>query len=149
MAAKIGRSRSAVSRYRSGETNELRADASKKLRNVKAQDIMKRAGVLRPDGTPKKAVIRVKGGVMVRNGADEGYDYRVRTLDFANSDTPFTSEESRELAAALANDDHARVVALLERHATLDYPENKGFDKYSDQFGFHFDHIDSVHIDWI
>ncbi|NHU43024.1 MULTISPECIES: hypothetical protein [Rhodococcus] len=149
VAAKIGRSRSAVSRYRSGETNELRADASKKLKNVKAEDIMKRAGVLRPDGTPKRAVIRVKGGVMVRNGADEGYDYRVRTLDFANSDTPFTSEESRELAAALANDDHARVVALLERHATLDYPENKGFDKYSDQFGFHFDHIDSVHIDWI
>ncbi len=64
--------------------------------------------------------------------------YRVRTLDFANSDTPFTSEESRELAAAFANDDHARVVALLERHV-----------KYSDQFGFHFDHIDSVHIDWI
>ena len=22
-------------------------------------------------------------------------------------------------------------------------------DRYSDQFGFHFDHIDSVHIDWI
>ena len=37
VAAKIGRSRSAVSRYRSGETNELRADASKKLRNVKAR----------------------------------------------------------------------------------------------------------------
>lgn len=69
-------------------------------------------------------------------------------MDFANSDTPFTSEESRELAAALANDDHARVVALLEQHATLDYPENKGFDKYSDQFGFHFDSIESVHIDW-
>jgi hypothetical protein len=149
VAQKIGRSRSAVSRYRSGETNELRADASKKLKNVKAQDIMARAWVLRPDGTPKRAVIRVKGGVMVRNGADVGYDYRVRTLDFANSDTPFSSDESRELAAALANDDHARVVALLERHATLDYPENKGFDTYSDQFGFHFDHIDSVHIDWI
>jgi hypothetical protein len=29
VAAKIGRPRSAVSRYRSGETNELRADASK------------------------------------------------------------------------------------------------------------------------
>jgi hypothetical protein len=29
------------------------------------------------------------------------------------------------------------------------YPENKGFDRYSDQFGFYFDHIDSVHIDWI
>jgi hypothetical protein len=63
--------------------------------------------------------------------------------------TPFSADESRELAAALAGDDHARVVALLERHATLDYPENKGFDKYSDQFGFHFDHIDSAHIDWI
>ncbi|EID80521.1 hypothetical protein W59_07784 [Rhodococcus opacus RKJ300 = JCM 13270] len=39
-------------------------------------------------GTPKTAVVRDKGGVMVRNNADEGYDYRVRTLDFANSDTP-------------------------------------------------------------
>lgn len=84
---------------------------------------------------------------MVRNGADEGYDYRVRTLDFANSDTPFSANESRE-PAALADDDHARVVALLERHATIDYPENKGFDKYSDQFGFHCVHIDCVHIDW-
>lgn len=109
---------------------------------------MKRAGILRPDGTPKKATIRVKGGVSVRNGSEEGYDYRVRTLDFANSDVPFTAEESRELAAALANDDHARVVALLERHATLDYPENKGFDQYSNDFGFHFDSIESVHIDW-
>ncbi|GCE38534.1 hypothetical protein Rhow_002058 [Rhodococcus wratislaviensis] len=27
--------------------------------------------------------------------------------------------------------------------------ENKGFDMYCNQFGFHFDHIDSVHIDWI
>jgi hypothetical protein len=26
------------------------------------------------------------------------------------------------------------------------YPENKGFDRYSDLFGFHFD---SVHIGWI
>ena len=105
---------------------------------------MTRAGVLRPDGTPKKATIRVKGGVSVRNGSEEGYDYRVRTLDFANSDVPFTAEESRELAAALANDDNARVVALLERHATLDYPENKGFDRYSNDFGFHFDSIESV-----
>ncbi|KJF19203.1 hypothetical protein EEB13_30740 [Rhodococcus sp. WS3] len=148
VAKKIGRSPSAVSRYRSGATNELRADAKKKLKKVKADDIMTRAGVLRPDGTPKKATIRVKGGVSVRNGSEEGYDYRVRTLDFANSDVPFTAEESRELASALANDDNARVVALLERHATLDYPENKGFDRYSNDFGFHFDSIESVHIDW-
>lgn len=44
---------------------------------------MKRAGVLRPDGTLKRAVIRVRGVVMVRNGADVGYDDRVRTQDFA------------------------------------------------------------------
>jgi len=92
VAKKIGRSRSAVSRYRSGETNELRADAKKKLKNVKARDIMDRAGVLRPDGQPKKATIRVRGGVSVRNGSEEGYDYRVRTLDFANSDSPFSLE---------------------------------------------------------
>ena len=47
------------------------ADVSKKLKNVKAQDIMKRARVLRPDGTQKNAFIRIKGGVVVRNGADE------------------------------------------------------------------------------
>ena len=57
VAARIARSRSAMFRYRSGETNELRADAGKKLKTVKG--------------------------------------------------TPFTSEESRELAAALANDDYA------------------------------------------
>ncbi|GAA3128197.1 hypothetical protein GCM10020255_003230 [Rhodococcus baikonurensis] len=84
----------------------------------------------------------------VRNGSEEGYDYRVRTLDFANSDSPFSLDETRELAMALANDDHARVVAILERHATMDYPENKGFDQYGDTFGFHFDSIESVHIDW-
>ena len=148
VAQKIGRSRSAVSRYRSGETNELRADAKKKLKNVKARDIMDRAGVLRPDGQPKKATIRVRVGVSVRNGSEEGYDYRVRTLDFANSDSPFSLDETRELAMALAGDDHARVVAILERHATMDYPENKGFDQYRDTFGFHFDSIESVHIDW-
>ena len=150
VAAKIGRSRSAVFRYRSGETNELCADASKRLTTVKAQDIMKRAGVLRPDGTPRRA-IRVRGGVLVRNGADEGYDDRACTHPrFRELGHPVhSSDESRELASALANDDHARGVALLERHAPLDYPENKGFDKYSDQFGFHFDQIDSVHVDWI
>jgi hypothetical protein len=30
----------------------------------------------------------------------------------------------------------------------MDYPENKGFDQYNDAFGFHFDSIESVHIDW-
>ena len=101
-----------------------------------------------PTDNPKKATIRVRGGVSVRNGSEEGYDYRVRTLDFANSDSPFSLDETRELAMALANDDHARVVAILERHATMDYPENKGFDQYGDTFGFHFDSIESVHIDW-
>jgi hypothetical protein len=63
----------------------------------------------------------------------------VRTLDFTNSESPFSVEEARELAGTLTNDDHARVVAILERHATMDYPANKGFYQYSDAFGFHFD----------
>ncbi|BAH31524.1 hypothetical protein RER_08160 [Rhodococcus erythropolis PR4] len=106
-------------------TNELGADAKKEFKNVKARDIMDRAGVLRPDGQPKKATIRVRGGVSVRNGSEESYDYRVRTLDFANSESPFSLDETRELAVALANDDHDRGVATLGRHATIDYPENK------------------------
>ena len=39
-------------------------------------------------------------------------------------------------------------LAILERHATLDYPENKGFDHYGDQFGFHFDAIDKLDVTW-
>ena len=148
VAQKIGRSPSSVRKYLSGRTNELRNDAKSKLKAAKATDIMRKAGVLKPDGTPKVATIRVTGRVHVRNGDEVGYDYRTRTLDFGNSDVPFSAEESQALAAALANDDQARVVAILERHATLDYPENKGFDVYGDQFGFHFDVIDKLDVTW-
>lgn len=148
VARKIGRSPSSVRKYISGKTNELRNDARSKLKDVKAKDVMDKAGVLNPDGTPKIATIRVTGRVHVRNGDDTGYDYRTRTLDFGNSDVPFSAAESQALAAALANDDQARVVAILERHATIDYPENKGFDVYSDQFGFHFDAIDKIDVTW-
>ncbi|MFX1760919.1 hypothetical protein PV766_23695 [Rhodococcus sp. As11] len=148
VARKIGRSPSSVRKYISGKTNELRNDARSKLKDVKAKDVMGKAGVFNPDGTPKIATIRVTGRVHVRNGDEAGYDYRTRTLDFGNSDVPFSAVESEALAAALANDDQARVVAILERHATIDYPENKGFDVYSDQFGFHFDAIDSIDVTW-
>jgi hypothetical protein len=148
VAKQIGRDPSSVRKYQSGQTNELRNDAKSKLNAVKAKETMRKAGVLNPDGTAKRAVIRVTGRVHVRSGDEAGYDYRTRTLDFANSDNPFTAEESEQLAAALANDDQPRVVAILERHATLDYPENKGFDHYNDQFGFHFDAIDNIQVDW-
>lgn len=149
VAKKIGRDPSSVRKYQSGQTNELRNDAKSKLKAAKAKDTMQKAGVLKPDGTSKRAIIQVTGRVHVRSGDETGYDYRTRTLDFANSDIPFSADESRELAAALANDDQARVVAILERHATMDYPENKGFDRYNDQFGFHFDAIDNIQIDWV
>ena len=149
VAQKIGRSPSSVRKWQAGHTHELRNDAKSKLKAAKAKDTMRKAGVLRSDGTTKRAVIQVTGRVHVRSGDEAGYDYRTRTLDFANSDTPFSTEESEQLAAALANDDQARVVAILERHATIDYPENKGFDRYSDQFGFHFDAIDNIQIDWV
>ena len=38
---------------------------------------------------------------------------------------------------------------VLFRNGADEGCENKGFDMYCNQFGFHFDHIDSVHIDWI
>ena len=148
VAKKIGRSPSSVRKYMSGKTNELRNDAKSKLKAAKAQVTMHQAGVLKPDGTPKIATIRVTGRVHVRNGDEAGYDFRTRTLDFGNSDVPFSAEESQALAMALANDDQARVVAILERHATLDYPESKGFDVYGDQFGFHFDAIDKLDVTW-
>lgn len=148
VASQIGRSPSSVRKYQSGKTNELRSDAKSKLKSAKAKNVMKQAGVLKPDGTSKIATIQITGRVHVRNGDEEGYDYRTRTMDFGNSDTPFSAEESEALAEALANDDQPRVVAILERHATLDYPENKGFDHYNDEFGFHFDAIDKLDVTW-
>lgn len=148
VAAQIGRDPSSVRKYQSGKTNQLRNDAKSKLTSAKAKHVMQKAGVLKPDGTSKIATIQITGRVHVRNGDESGYDYRTRTLDFGNSDTPFSAEESQALAEALANDDQARVVAILERHATLDYPENKGFDSYNDQFGFHFDAIDRLDVTW-
>lgn len=148
VAKQIGRSPSSVRKYMSGKTNELRNDAKSKLNQAKAKVVMHQAGVLKPDGTPKVATIRVTGRVHVRNGDAAGYDFRTRTLDFGNSDVPFSADESQALAVALANDDQARVVAILERHATLDYPESKGFDVYGDQFGFHFDAIDQLDVTW-
>lgn len=148
VAQQIGRSPSSVRKYLAGKTNELRNDARSKFKAAKAKDTMDKVGILKPDGSSKIATIRVTGRVHVRNGDEAGYDYRTRTLDFGNSDVPFSADESRELAVALANDDQARVVALLERHATLDYPENKGFDVYGDQFGFHFDAIERLDVTW-
>lgn len=139
---------SSVRKYISGKTNELRNDARSKLKDVKAKDVMDKAGVLNPDGTPKIATIRVAGRVHVRNGDETGYDSRTRALDFGNPDVPFSAIELEALAAALANDDQARVVAILERHATIDYPETKGSDVYSDPFGFHFDTIDKIDVTW-
>jgi hypothetical protein len=34
------------------------------------------------------------------------------------------------------------------RNNTMNYPEHKGFDRYSDAFVLHFDSIESVLIDW-
>ena len=130
-------------------TNYVRT-RKRNSKTSKPDDIMDRAGVLRPGRTTqKKPTIRVRGGVSVRNGSEEGYDYRVRTLDFANSDSPVQSQTKHENSpwrwptTIMPGWWH-----ILERHATMDYPENKGFDQYSNDFGFHFDSIESVHIDW-
>lgn len=148
VAKMIGRSPSAVSKYQTGVTQQLRNDANSKLKKAKATDTMKKAGVIKPDGSTKIATIQITGRVHVRNGNEEGYDFRTRTMDFANSDTPFSEAESQALAMALANDDQARVVAILEQHATMSYPESSGFDQYGDQFGFHFEAIDDFTVTW-
>jgi hypothetical protein len=63
-------------RYRGigrGRRNELRADASKKLKTVKAQDIMKRAGVL-----PFRFGQATPGATVLTAGVDPKWDERSR-----------------------------------------------------------------------
>ena len=137
-----------MSRYRSGETNELRADASKKLKNVRAEDIMKRAGVLRPRRDTEDRGHPGQGWCLVRNGADEGYDYRVR---------PWTSRTPTPRSALMSPANSPPPSRMMITPGSS--PSSNGTppsttrrtraSTSSDQFGFHFDHTDSVHIDWI
>lgn len=148
-AAEVGRSRSSVLRYQSGKTTSMRGPARRNLDLTKAQDAAKRAGMLNADGTARVARVRITAGVSVTSGVGYEYDYRTKkSLDFGISREPFSDDESRELALALAAGDDARVVALLEQHATLHWADSDPFDEYGDDMGFKFDDIDSLEVEW-
>jgi hypothetical protein len=148
-AALVGRSRSSVLRYQSGKTRNLRGQGRKKLDLTRAQDAAKRAGMLNADGSARVARIRMRAGVSVTSGVGFEYDYRARKhLDFGTSRIPFSDQESRELALALAADDDGRVVAILEQHATLNWSDTDPFDEYGEDMGFKFDDIESLEVEW-
>lgn len=148
-AAQVGRTRKTVLRYQSGKTKNLRGEGRNKLDLTRARDAAIRAGMLNPDGTGRVARIRILAGVSVASGVGYEYDYRARkSLDFGTSRIPFSEQESRELALALAANDDGRVVAILEEHATLNWSDTNPFDQYGEDMGFKFDDIESLEVDW-
>lgn len=147
VATAVGRTPSAVSRYQSGKTKELRGPAKGDLADLRGVDILNRGGFATDTGQPKRPSVTVVGSVMARHGGEEGYDYREnRVFDFDSAGVPMDGQDSRDLAIAVANGDDAAAIAIIERHASVNYA---AFDSFDDTEGFHFESIDSVTINWL
>ncbi len=146
VADAIGADPSTVSRYQTGKTKELRGPARRDLADLRATDILSRGGMVTPDGKPKRASVVVVGDVMARSGGEAGYDYRTnKTFDFDGVGAPMDARDSRDLAAAVARGDHAAAIAIVERHASVNFANFESFDNTE---GFHFESISSINIDW-
>ncbi|OLT46424.1 hypothetical protein BJF87_22705 [Gordonia sp. CNJ-863] len=78
------------------------------------------------------------------------YDYRMaKSFDFGGPQgldhTQMSRQQIAALGDALARDDHARVAAILEEHASVNFA---AFDDFDDDTGFHFDGVRDFRIDW-
>ncbi|MCZ9635093.1 hypothetical protein [Rhodococcus sp. BH5] len=147
VAAVVGRSPASVSRWQSGKTNQLRGAANRKLADARVSETLARAGIVDRAGNQRRAKVVVRATVHARSGDSIGYDYRqkkVMGFDGVGGDL-LDEGDSRALADAVARGDHAAAVAVLERHASLNYAN---FDSFSDIDGMHFDSIESISIDW-
>jgi DNA-binding transcriptional regulator YdaS (Cro superfamily) len=147
VAAIVGRSPSSVSRWQAGKTNQLRGAANRKLADARVTETLARAGIIDRAGHQRRAKVVVQATVHARSGDAAGYDYRqkkVMSFDGVGGDL-LNETDSRMLADAIARGDHAAAVAVLERHASLNYAN---FDAFSDIDGMHFDSIESITLEW-
>lgn len=138
-----GRSRSAVTRWQSGQTSSFRGPAADALQQAQRADALRRAKVTDPDtGQVRRASGVVHGGVRLRHGDNPDYDYH----DNARAEFDLDPADSAALADALAREDHAGALLILERNVSDDW-FNYG-DGFSDTDGWHFDDVSQLSVDW-
>lgn len=146
VANKLGRSESTVRKWQKGQ-QELKTDAAKRLKKAQVDDLLRRRKILDRHGAMKRPRIRVKGSVTSRiGGSDYSYKSSARIMNFSEeAGTALPDDAAREFVEAMMDGDHARALAILEAHASLNYG---AFDAYGDGDGFHFTGITDLNISW-
>lgn len=145
-AQQLGRSPSAVYDWRAGRTKSLRPDAQGRLVDAQVAQRLVDSGV---DVSRMRPTIHFTADVHARTDGGN-YDYRMaKSFDFGGPQgldhTQMSRQQIAALGDALARDDHARVAAILEEHASVNFA---AFDDFDDDTGFHFDGVREFRIDW-
>lgn len=150
VAARVGRSQSSVRKWVNGRQDNFRGSAKDDAARQRIEENMIRAGVMTTTGIIKTVVITFKATVEVRYPGPDGYTYTTKDRQFnfdgaREPESRLSPADTLELAEAVANNDHARVIAILEAHASTRYA---AFEDYDDSSGFHIGSISGLSITW-
>ena len=149
-AAALGRSTSAIYRWRSGASSAMRADARARRNEALALLRLANSGIDPSRGAPR---ISFTADVKVIWQGDVDYDYRESKAfvigppdgqDYARGNS-MSTPMIREFAIAMAQEDHARMVTILEEYTSTDVAD---FGVYDNATGFHFDSVGNIRVSW-
>lgn len=150
VAAQVGRSASSVRKWVNGRQDNFRGSAKEDAARQRLEENMIRAGVMTSTGILKTVHISFVAVAEVRVPGPTGYTYSTKAREFRFDGSKYDSsilsrEDTYELAVAVANGEHARVIAILESHASTRYAD---FDSYDDENGFHISSISNLSMTW-
>lgn len=152
-AQALRRSESSVRKWLSGRQQNFRGEAQNVMAEARVRERMVRAGVMTPGGRLKTPVVKFRADTVILMPGPDGYSYNVNRIfnfdpsldNHAGRTTGLSADETWALAAAVATDRIADVVAILENHASLEYAQ---FTDYSAEQGMHFESFDDLDIVW-
>lgn len=154
VAARLGRSSSAVHKWMLGRQEGFRGDANSVADEIRLHGRMIQGGMMHPDGSMKTPSIVLRAAVEVRMPGKEGYSYTTlprvinlnsSTVSQTGHSTELAPPQARRLAMALADERTADALVIIEEHASTVMAQ---FDHYGENQGFHIDDITSWDITW-
>lgn len=150
VADQVGRSASSVRKWVNGRQDNFRGSAREDAARQRLEENMIRAGVMTPTGILKTVTIKFVATVEVRVSGPKGYSYTTKDRQFnfdggMDASSLLGRDDTYELAVAVANGEHARVIAILEAHASTRYA---AFEEYDDENGFHISSITGLTMSW-
>lgn len=138
MAAELGVSASAVSRWQSGHTESFRGSTDRALQQVRLADARDRAALPPIRG----AAIDITASIEYRHAGDA---YQELGREVRRAALLLDAASAAELAAALHAGDHAAATLLVEDAWTQEWDT---FGAYSDAEGVHLVEVEHFDITW-